>query len=50
MSDGVLVVDDDESLAENVAEILASLGVSTAIAPTARRRWRWRARATSTSR
>jgi len=33
MSDGVLVVDDDESLAENVAEILASLGVTTAIAP-----------------
>jgi PAS domain S-box-containing protein len=32
MSKSVLVVDDDESLAENVAEIVSSLGVETAIA------------------
>ena len=32
MTGAVLVVDDDESLAENVAEILATLGVETAIA------------------
>lgn len=33
MNRSVLVVDDDESLAENVAEIVESLGVKTAIAP-----------------
>jgi signal transduction histidine kinase/CheY-like chemotaxis protein len=32
MSRTVLIVDDDESLAENVAEIVASLGVETAVA------------------
>ena len=32
MSGNVLVVDDDEALAENVAEIVESLGVQTAIA------------------
>ena len=32
MSASVLIVDDDESLAENVAEIVGSLGVVTAIA------------------
>jgi signal transduction histidine kinase len=32
MTAAVLVVDDDESLAENVAEIVGSLGVDTAIA------------------
>jgi len=32
MSASVLIVDDDESLAENVAEIVGSLGVATAIA------------------
>jgi signal transduction histidine kinase/CheY-like chemotaxis protein len=32
MSGAVLIVDDDEALAENVAEILATLGVETAIA------------------
>ena len=32
MSASVLIVDDDESLADNVAEIVASLGVATAVA------------------
>jgi signal transduction histidine kinase len=32
MTGAVLIVDDDESLAENVAEIVATLGVETAVA------------------
>jgi len=31
MSDGVLIVDDDEALSENLAEIVQELGVATAI-------------------
>ena len=33
MNGAVLIVDDDAALAENVAEIIATLGVDTAIAP-----------------
>ena len=32
MNGAVLIVDDDEALAENVAEIVETLGVETAIA------------------
>jgi len=32
MSRAVLIVDDDDALAENVAEIVASLGVDTTVA------------------
>jgi len=46
----VLIVDDDEALSENLAEIVQELASRRSSPAIARARWRRRPRATSTSR